>query len=468
LLTPQAILGRLEKSLAFLAVGSRDLPARQQTLRGAIAWSYDLLDPPTQRLFRMFSRFAGGGTLEQLEAVCGAVCGDDLDVLASLQTLVEHSLVRQREVAGEPHFFMLQTIREYGTERLDESPDAEAVRRRHAETFLALCERAAPELLGAGRKQELDRLETAIDNLRGAVDWAVGAGAGDIARRFAAALWRFWQMRGHLQEGRSAVDRILTLPAGPDSIELAAAFEAAGGIAYWQGDMPAAGIFYQRALEICRRLGDERAIANACYNLSFTYFVTQNLDSARTEALLDEALALYRKLGDQAGVAKALWATSSFQDQKGNRQAAREALEESVPMFRVLGDSFGLGWALHGTALNELADKNFAAARAAMEEAIQIFAPAGDLSAITLILDDFARLESAVGNVERAVRLTGAAAALRKQSGTDLATLVNQVYGHSDAADRLPPAAVEAALKEGADMSCQVAVSYALSPNDKR
>ena len=465
LLSPQAILARLEKSLAFLAVGSRDLPARQQTLRGAIAWSYDLLDEPARRLFRVFSWFAGGGTLEEIEAVCGHVCGDGLDVLASLQVLVEHSLVRQRELLGEPRFFLLQTIREYGRERLDENADAEPVRRRHAETFLALCERAAPELMGPGRKQELDRLETALDNLRTAVDWAIGVGAGDIARRFGIALWRFWQMRGHLQEGRATFERILALPSGPDSPILAAALEAAGGVSYWQGDIPSARGFYQRCLDLCRRLGDERAIANACYNLTFGLFMSTKDEPAQTGALLDEALALYRKLGDRAGEAKTLWATSSWYYAGDDMVRARQAVEACVPMFRALGDSFGLGWALHILALTDILSGNFAAGRAALEEAVEIFAPAGDLSAITLILDDFARLEAGMGNLERAVRLTGAAAALRRHSGTELGGLVSLVFGRPDAVERLPAAAVEAILKEGAAMSCQEAVSYALTPD---
>src|SRR6185503_7998025 len=245
LLPPAAILARLQSRLGLLQSVARDLPDRQKTLRGAIAWSHDLLDEPGRRLFARLAVFAGGGMLEDVEAICG---GPDLgiEVLDGLEALVDQSLVRQEQHGGEARAIMLETIREYALERLDASPDAEAVRGRHAARFLALVEEAAPHLLRVERRTWLARLDREHDNLRAAFDFCAGSGRIAEALRMAAALWRFWQFRGHLREGLQRVRRVLDDPAShAHPVAREAALEAAGGLSYWLGEMTATNSNYQ-------------------------------------------------------------------------------------------------------------------------------------------------------------------------------------------------------------------------------
>jgi predicted ATPase len=467
LFPPQVILTRLEKSLSFLAGGARDLPARQQTLRGAIAWSYDLLDEHVRRLFKRFACFADGAELEEIEAVCGEGQGNDAgSVLDGLTALAEHSLVRMREDGAEPRFFMLQTIREYAGEKLAEDPDAGEVHRRHALAYQALAEKTAPTLNGAQRKASLDRLEREIDNFRAAIDWAVASGAAETAQRLATALWRFLQMRGYLLEARALIERVLAVPGGDaDAARLAATLEAAGGIAYWQGDIPSTVRWYGRCLELRRALGDEREIANACYNLSFAAWMggTDHPEVSGRLGLLDEAIAIYRRLGDKHGLAKSLWAqTDVLYFVNKETDSSRELAVESIALFRELGDEFGLGWGLHQLGSIDVTLRRLDEARRELEEGLGLFAKAGDLSAIVLFLSDFARLAAASGDMSRAVRLSGAAASLQKKSGTDLAKLVNDLEGNVDSTRHLGAEASSAAWAEGQAMSADQAVAYAL------
>ncbi|TME76147.1 MAG: adenylate/guanylate cyclase domain-containing protein, partial [Chloroflexi bacterium] len=205
LFSPQALLSRLEKSLTALGSGARDLPSRQQTLRGAIQWSYEMIDAPGRRLLARFSVFARGGSLEQVESVCGPP--DDIggDVIDMLDQLADQSLVRRLPDFSEPRFLMLQTIREFAAERLEQSDEAAAIKDRHVQAFIALVQQAQPYVFGSRRKEWLDRLEMEDDNLRAALDWTLATGDAKNAMLLAACLWRFWQMRGHIHEGRARV-----------------------------------------------------------------------------------------------------------------------------------------------------------------------------------------------------------------------------------------------------------------------
>jgi predicted ATPase/class 3 adenylate cyclase len=462
LFPPQVILARLEKSLTFLGGGARDLPARQQTLRGAIAWSYDLLEDPVRRLFRRFACFANGAELDEIEAVCG---GPE-PALDGLTALSEHSLVRQREDAPEPRFFMLQTIREYAEERLAEDPDAGDVRRRHADAYLALAERTAPTLMGAERKASLDRLEREVDNFRAAVGWTIAAGATETALRLGAATWRFLQMRGYLHEARAALESILAMPGADEHVGLyAPALEAAGGIAYWQGDVAATKVWYTRCLEVRRALGDESEIANACYNLSFAAWMDQaDLSEAeRLSSVLDEAAEIYRRLGDKEGLAKSLWAQADLSYFiKKDLERARALSNEGLAFFRETKDEFGLGWSLHQAGSLNIKARRLDDARRELEEGLALFAKAGDVSGITLFLGDFARLAAASGDVLRGVRLSGAAAALQRKSGTDLAAIINDLEGKVDSSRHPSTKEAAAAWAEGQALSVDEAVAHAL------
>jgi predicted ATPase/class 3 adenylate cyclase len=213
LLSPQAILERLGTSLPLLTGGPRDRPERQRTLRGAIQWSHDLLDPDGQTMFRRLAAFAGGWTFEAAEAVCSPAGAAALDTLETLDALVQHSLARRDDGAPEPRFRMLQTIREFGLERLAESGEEPEIHERHAQFFLTLAEEAAGELTGPGKAVWLDRLARDHDNLRAALRWSVDADRAETGLLIAAAIWRFWQLRDHLAEGEAWLTELLAAPS---------------------------------------------------------------------------------------------------------------------------------------------------------------------------------------------------------------------------------------------------------------
>jgi predicted ATPase len=201
LLPPPALLARLDRRLPLLIGGAHDMPERQRTMRDAIAWSHDLLSEPERRLFRGLSVFAGGFTPEAAGAIC-AEPGEEPATLAGLASLVDKSLLRQQDDAsGEPRLMLLETLREFALERLEASGEAEAVRRRHAEHYLALAEAAEPEMHGPRGGDWGAMLEREHDNLRAALQWALDCDAGETGLRLCGALWRFWSARGHLGEG---------------------------------------------------------------------------------------------------------------------------------------------------------------------------------------------------------------------------------------------------------------------------
>ncbi len=461
LLPPQAMLARLEHRLDLLAGGAKDLPERQQTLRGAIAWSHDLLSEPSRRLLARFSVFVGGCTLEAAEEVCGPDLG--VDVLQALGDLVDQSLVRQEEADGEPRFSMLATIREFGLERLTASGELETVADRHARACLALAELAAPELTRSGQKVWLDRLAREHDNVRAAMRWAIDHGEAETGLRIGAAFWRFWQMRGQLREGGDWLDRLLAMPHAVDHPEARArALEAAGGVAYWRGDMDAAANAYEQCLELRRSMGDAGATAVALYNAAFPYLVsTENVP--RSRLLLEEALGIQRRLGDEASIGRTLWALGNAFYFTNAYPEARDLLLECLSMLRRVDDPFSLAWALHslGMAWSHLGEP----ARAAplWREALERFSDARDLSGIALILGDLSSLAVARHDPVPALRLAGASSQLVASGGIDLARVIDEVEGRGvPEAGVLDQVTVAAALAEGRAMSPERAVEYAL------
>jgi predicted ATPase/class 3 adenylate cyclase len=465
LFSPQALLTRLEKSLSALGSGSRDLPDRQQTLTGAIAWSYELLEPARQRLLARFSVFARGSGLEQAEAVCGPADEVGTDVVTGLDELADQSLLRRLPDFDEPRLIMLQTIREFSGERLEEGGEAELIRDRHAAAFTALAEGSEGRLFGNERKAQLDRLELEHDNFRAALDWCMARQRTEQALRLAAAMWRFWQMRGHLREGRARLETVLALPGGDQFVDARRrALEAAGGIAYWQGDMTAAQGWYDECLALTRPTGDKRSIANAVYNASFPHAVDRTaMESALP--LLDEALTLYRELGDKPGVARCLWGIGNVHHFLNDYPAAVPSLDESIALFRTLGDNFGLGWALHTRALVAINMEDVTTAEPLVEEALKMFSTAGDISGITILLDDGAHVARLHGDRMRSLRLAGAAAAIQARTGANLAAMANVNSGRplAAAADEEE----KKAFAEGFAMTADEAVSFAVQPDSK-
>jgi predicted ATPase/class 3 adenylate cyclase len=462
LFNPQALLGRLETSLALLAGGSRDLPERQQTLRGAIAWSYDLLDEPHRRLFARFSVFARGASLLQAEAVCGPSSELGIDVLSGLDELADQSLLRRMPDFDEPRLLMLQVMREYAAERLQESGEVAAIRDRHAAAYQELAEAAAPHLFGVDQKKWLDRLQMDHDNFRAAFEWAQSSGDAKRALCLGSAFWRFWQMRGQLREGRARLESMLTMPASREHpMERARALEAAGGIAYWQGDMEFAQEVYDEALALTRSFGDEHAIANAIYNDSFPQMVTRK-DLAQAKVLLDEALPMFRRLGDDRGVAGCLWALGQCLISLDDYAAAVTVLEDAIDLYEGLGDRFGLGWALFVRGLLATKEDDLESAKDFAIRALRIFADANDVSGVVLVLDALAEVAFRKGDRSRAARLGGAKAAHEATSGTGLTSVVALREGWRSDEDL--SRAEAAAWTEGQAMSVPQVIDYALAP----
>ncbi|HET7420347.1 MAG TPA: tetratricopeptide repeat protein [Candidatus Dormibacteraeota bacterium] len=465
LFSPQALLSRLQSSTSVLATGARDLPGRQQTLRGAIAWSHDLLDQPRKRLFARFGVFARGADLEQAEAVCGPPSELDVDVLTGLDELADQSLIRRLPDFDEPRLLMLQVIREFALERLEASGEAKLIRDRHAAAYQALAEAAAPHLFGDEQKRWLDRLEVDHDNFRAAFDWAQAGGDIKRALVLGAVFWRFWQMRGHLAEGRARLESILAVPETHGfPQERARALEAAGGIAYWQGDMPATQVFYAECLELTKAAGDPLAIANALYNFSFPFLITR-ADTPQAIALLEQALAIYREFDDDPGKARCLWGLGQAYASVTENERAIATLEEAIELFRRLGDRFGLGWALFVRAVLAIQLDDMPVARSDAAEALRIFDESKDVTGVALVLDSIAEVTRRAGDRVRAARIQGASEAYEKAVGVGLASIVAIREGWRSNDPRSQ--AEEAARAEGLALSLDAAVAYALETPER-
>ena len=269
LLSPEQIVARLEDHLALLTSGSRDLPERQQTLRGAIAWSYDLLEPGTRRLLNRLAVFVGGCELDVADRVCGPASEVGVDVFDGVAMLVDQSLLRVEDGADEQRYVMFDAIREYAAEMLTVSGECDDIEERRSRAYLDLAEEAAPQLAGADQRRWLDRLEREHDNLRATIMWAANRPDPELAVRVGFALWRFWQQRGYLNEARIRLDDLRGRGWALSPVLQARLAEARGGVAYWQADQITAEACYAEALELWREIGDRREIANALFNRAY-------------------------------------------------------------------------------------------------------------------------------------------------------------------------------------------------------
>jgi predicted ATPase/class 3 adenylate cyclase len=470
LLTPDAILTRLEHQLGALASGSRDLPERQQTLRGAIAWSHDLLGEGERRLLWRLAVFVGGCNLEIAESVCGPAGDIGIDVLDGLTSLADQSLVRSEEIDGETRFRQLDTIREFALEKLIASGEQAEIERRHSAAMLELAERAAPHLAGPDQRNWLGRLERDHDNIRAVLDRATAAGDAPTAIRIAFAMWRYWQKRGHLVEARRRLDAIAAEPwSRSDPLLRARLMEALGGVGWWQADRDVMVAAYGEALEIWRSIGDKREIANALYNSSFQYAVALDPTASDPDGIglgqMQEALDLYREVGDEHGLATALWGIGNYRYFHGDPDRGVPDAREALELFRRLGDQTMEAWSLHmiGTGLIRLGQMPEAIDK--VNTAIRLFHAAGDVAGITLGLDDLAGAAAATADLPRAARLWGAARALSSASGVRLADLVDSQVdaGHRpNARTTMDPADLERYAAEGRSMSLDESVAYAL------
>jgi predicted ATPase/DNA-binding SARP family transcriptional activator len=495
-----------------ILMGSHSNPAgplpRHQTLRASIDWSYDLLSVQERTLLLRLAVFVGGWTLEAAEAVCSGAPIHEWEVLDLLTGLVEKSLVVY--LPNEDRYRLLETIRQYLTERVEEDGEQTTVPGKHLEYFLALAETAEPELKGPRQSDWMDRLEADHDNLRAALNWSRGEhGDSEFGLRLAGALFRFWQVRGFLAEGREQLALALAGSAEATA-NRANALNNCGILAYRQSDYPAARSLYEESLAIRRELGDLTGIASSLNNLGVITLEEGDRELARSlyeECLAicrglgnrwgtalclnnlgtvafdqgeydaargpyEESLAISRELGDQAGIAYTLYDLGCIADRQRDYVAARSLHEESLAIRRELGDRLGIAQSLHGLGLSAHELGDLKTARSLQIESLEIKRDLGDRTGIAHSLEAHAYLAiETPGDLTdhdarmRTPRLLGAAEALREAIGAPLPP--NNQNDHlrrvKQARETLDEKSFEAAWAEGRTMTLEKAISFALS-----
>jgi predicted ATPase/class 3 adenylate cyclase len=462
LMSPTAMLERLDRALPLLAGGSRDLPARQRTLRGAIGWSHDLLSPEMAALFRRVCVFAGGFTLDAAEAVCRP--GDDLglDTMVAMEDLLGTALVRRiPTMMGDVRFDTLQTVREFGLEQLADDEGGPEVRRRHALHFLDLAEQFQRESRGPNLPLFMGLLHVEHDNLRAALTWALDMDEGDVALRLSASVWRFWHLHGDLTAGRRWLTQALALPsASGRTRERAQALIALGSLSYWQRDQDACAAAYTEALDIFTDLGDWAGIAYGTFNLGFVRLIAGNTTEA--VQMLQASRAMFEELGDRRGVADCLFGLSIAARLQGDMQTARATGEEGLRMHEELGDMFGIISALYAAGRAAAETGDFDTSRAYFLRVLDLAEMFGDRTGIALALDNLANEEMGRGNPIRALRLGGASDAIKEGVGGEAPhELVVLTDPRERAAEYLARDEIDAAWAEGRAMSQEEVLAYA-------
>ena len=510
LFTPQALLSRLRNRLKLLVGGAQDLPLRQQTLRGTIAWSYDLLGQDEKALFRRLAVFVGGCTLEAAEAVCIAQGDLLIDMLEAVAALVDKSLLRQETQAdGQPRLLMLETIREYALERLAASGEAEAVRRQHAIFFLRFSEEAEPKIRGAEHFLWRTRLEVEHDNLRAALRWTLESQEAEMGMQLAFSLVAFWRASNQDREGRNWCEQVLAQPGtSARTAARAMALLAAGAMTMFQGDLPQAQLLLEESIAIGREVGRaaKRTLALALALLAYGALLQGNLGAARE--LAEEGVRLFREVGEAWGTALALNHLGRATLELGDPVAARPLLEESAALFRA-GNMQRLAMPLNTLGRVALRQGDDTGARAYCEEALAVARATGDelfiaealaqLGTVALhvgdsgqatelyqqsltliwtrgyrecIAEDLAGLAataSLLGQPERAARLFGAVEALREVSGIRLSPLPRADYDRAVEGIRahLDEATFAQAWEKGRAMPLEQAIAEALATQDE-
>ena len=496
LLAPQALLPRLENRLKLLTGGARDLTARQQTLRGAIDWSYNLLHDQEQALFARLGVFAGGCKLEMVEVVCNATGDLDVDPLDGLASLVDKSLLRQEDgIDGEPRFSMLDTLREYALDRLAARGEATAIRNAH----LAFMRRFARQAVA---EQAFDLLEVEDDNLKAALAWALQGGQYEDGIGLAASLWPFWQRRGSFTEGRRWLERMAEAGRdGPPALRAQALLQAGQAAAFQgdhvhamepieasiqllqaigdtngvasamitlgttlrdRGDYPRAVVVLEVALELHRMGGDQLGVAIATNRLGC---IARNLhDFSQARRLLEESLRLYRELRHDEGIARALHDLGETAQIEGDTAGAMALYQRSVPLFQELSIKIMLAWSLHnqGFLLHYREDDTQALRR--FRESLALFRELGTKDGTAACLEGIARVAVAGGDLQRAMRLMGASAAIGETIGGIFTPvyLIEHEQTMAQLRERLDPAQQEALWTEGRAMTLEQAVALAL------
>jgi predicted ATPase/serine/threonine protein kinase len=459
-LSPASMLVRLKSRLQLLTGGSRDLPQRQQTLRAAMDWSFDLLSAAEQRLFRRLSVFAGGCDLEGIEAVCDSKGDLELDLLEGMASLIDKSLVQKAALASsDSRFVMLQTIHEYAWEKLEASGEEPSIKRAHAAYCLVLAEEGAADQNAAQVAEWLERIALEHDNMRAALEWVTGKGNADWGLRLGSALFRFWEMREYFAEGEDRLDKLLKLEgsASPtkararalfassvlagehgdyaradshlaESLEISRALHDKQGVAVSlnaqavqardRGFIENALTLFEKSLELWRELADPTAIARALSNLANV--VKLQGDYARALALYAECLSIFRELGDRTGVAWSLNYQGDVARDQGDSAASQTLYQQALAMFRELNDRWGVAGTLADLGNLASAQRNHTTAHSLYGESIRIFQELQHKRGVARLLECFACSAAEQFQAERSLRLAGTAAALRHNIGTPL------------------------------------------------
>jgi predicted ATPase len=460
LLSPKAVLLRLDQRLALLTGGAQDLPPRQQTLRQALDWSHELLSAAEQVLLRRVSVFAGGWTLEAAEAICGTqaevveangrpatgmtaaagAAGRAVAVLDGLAALVDQSLVQEEPGSGAPRFALLETIREYASERLSASGEASAIERAHTEYYLALAEAAEPQLRGPDQMEWLGRLRAEHSNLRAALGWACDAGEVELGLRLAGALCPYWNTSGYFGEGRAWIEELLRL-AGPlpsgsgvaadstgatvSASTRAKALFGAAVLLSSQGDPQQVDAYLQESLALRRQLGDQARIAEVL--VAFGDELITRGEAVRASVVLEEGLALYRELGDQWGIAEALEHLAFLARDRGDYVRALAMYEQTLALRREVGDLRGIGHALHSLAvMASYVQHDYPRAIAWYEEALNISRSLGERQLTAGVLNNLAEIADKLRDPARAMALYEESLILFREQGrlTGVATVL--------------------------------------------
>jgi len=443
ILAPQAILTKLENRLKLLTGGARDLPARQQTMRGAIEWSYDLLSEDEKKLFRRLAVFAGGFTFEAAESVVSgqwSVISEEkvsseetanisaqqlttdhrpltTDILDGITSLVDKSLLVAKERRGEMRFRMLEVVREYALESLAANGETESMRRSHAVYFLALGEEAEPHLTDAESVKWLDRLEDENDNLRDALRWSLENDA-EMALRLAGAMSHFWHIHGYLAEGQKWAETALNRSGDALTPARCKALLTVARMAWLHGDYQSARKYYQESLAVGRATSDTRQIAQSCRGLGVIAYAEGDHPAARE--FFEESLASGRELNNEKLITTSLISLGELERTEGNYTTARLLYEESLVLRRQTSNKDALSNNLINLAAAACLEGDDMAARLYYTEALKLQNELGHKTDISLSLDGFAALAVKRGDEKSAARLAGAAEHLRERIGYEI------------------------------------------------
>jgi hypothetical protein len=410
-LSVEEVADRLDDCFRLLSTGGRTAMPRQHTLHATMDWSHELLSEEERTLFRRLSVFAGGFSLEATESVCSEELESD-EVLGLLSHLVDKSLVAVWEKDGQTRYRLLETVRQYGREKLSESGEEGHLRERHAGYYLALAAKAEPELKGAGQVEWLKRFEWEHDNLRAAISWSLERRNLQDAARLGWALWLFWWIRGHFAEGRRLMEEALSVngsAAMPASARAQGLF-VAGTMACGQGDHSSAEPLLEESVTLFREVGDTRGVAYALGSAA-VLAITQE-QYGRGIDYSEEAADLFLEVGDKWGAAPMLGCSAVGWLNRGDHGRAKSLAEQGLRLCRETGDKHGTSIALCTLAGVAQAERNYERARDLFEEGLAVSVKLGNEADVVYCLEGLASVAAAEGSTVRGARLWGAAEAL--------------------------------------------------------